>query len=317
MKRILAIVGPTASGKTGFAVAVAGMGGGEIISGDSRQVYCGMDIGTGKDLDEYCGIPYHLIDVAPAGSKYNLFRYLADADRALEEISSRGALPVLCGGSGLYVESLLKGLRLPPVPENRELRASLAGKSLDELTGILAGMKTLHNTTDVDSCQRAVRAIEIERYYIDNPELASQAKEGTPRPATVIGVDVDREVRRDHISRRLYARLEAGMIDEGRRLLNSGIPAEDLIYYGLEYKFLTEHILGKTTFKEMHDGLEIAIHQFAKRQMTWFRGMERRGFKIHWLPGSLDREEFAARALEIYRSEGGETPDNAGQDIFA
>lgn len=305
MKRILAIVGPTASGKTGFAVAVARAAGGEIVSGDSRQVYRGMDIGTGKDLEEYGEIPFHLIDVAPAGAKYNLFQYLADADRALEDISARGKLPVLCGGSGLYVESVLKGLRLPPVPENTLLRESLRGKSLEELTAILASMKTLHNTTDVDSPQRAIRAIEIEQYYLEHPSEAVAAREGLPRPATIIGVDVDREVRRSRITRRLDARLEAGMLDEVRRLLDSGIPPENLIYYGLEYKFLTEHLLGKITFREMRDGLEIAIHQFAKRQMTWFRGSQRRGFRIHWLPGDLPREEFAARALEIYQSEDG------------
>lgn len=305
MKRIIAIVGPTASGKTGFAVAVARAAGGEIVSGDSRQVYRGMDIGTGKDLEEYGEIPFHLIDVTPAGAKYNLFQYLADADRALEDISNRGKLPVLCGGSGLYVESVLKGLRLPPVPENTPLRESLRGKSLEELTAILASMKTLHNTTDVDSPQRAVRAIEIEQYYLEHPSEAVAAREGLPRPATIIGVDVDREVRRSRITRRLDARLEAGMLDEARRLLDSGIPPENLIYYGLEYKFLTEHLLGKTTFREMRDGLEIAIHQFAKRQMTWFRGSQRRGFRIHWLSGDLPREEFAARALEIYQSEDG------------
>ncbi len=286
-------------------MAVARAAGGEIVSGDSRQVYRGMDIGTGKDLEEYGEIPFHLIDVAPAGAKYNLFQYLADADRALEDISARGKLPVLCGGSGLYVESVLKGLRLPPVPENTPLRESLRGKSLEELTAILASMKTLHNTTDVDSPQRAVRAIEIEQYYLEHPSEAVAAREGLPRPATIIGVDVDREVRRSRITRRLDARLEAGMLDEARRLLDSGIPPENLIYYGLEYKFLTEHLLGKTTFREMRDGLEIAIHQFAKRQMTWFRGSQRRGFRIHWLSGDLPREEFAARALEIYQSEDG------------
>lgn len=303
MKRILAIVGPTATGKTGFAVAAARMGNGEIVSGDSRQVYCGMDLGTGKDLEEYGEVPYHLIDMVPAGSKYNLFQYLADADSALEAISQRGHLPVLCGGSGLYVESLLKGLRLPPVPENRELRERLKEKSLEELTEILAGMKTLHNTTDVDTTQRAIRAIEIEEYYLQHPDLAAEAKVGTPREATIIGVSVDREVRRQRISRRLDARLKSGMLDEVQRLLDSGIPAENLIYYGLEYKYLTEHLLGKTTFDEMHRLLEIAIHQFAKRQMTWFRGMERRGFKIHWLDCTLSREDFAREALRIYDEE--------------
>ncbi len=302
-KPLLAIVGPTASGKTGFAVAIARMADGEIISGDSRQVYRGMDIGTGKDLEEYENIPYHLIDVAPAGEKYNLFQYLRDADVAIDSVQARGKLPILCGGSGLYVESLLKGLKLPPVPENLELRRSLEGKTLDELTSILAGMKTLHNTTDVDTCQRAIRAIEIETYYLAHPDQAVEAHEGAPRRATIIGVDVDREVRRQRISNRLDARLKAGMLDEVRCLLDSGVPAENLIYYGLEYKFLTEHLLGKTTYEEMRKLLEIAIHQFAKRQMTWFRGAERRGFKIHWLSGMLTREEFARQALAIYHEE--------------
>lgn len=302
---LLAVVGPTASGKTGFAVEIARMAGGEIISGDSRQVYRGMDIGTGKDLDEYQDVAYHLIDVADAGEKYNLFQYLSDADAALADIVKRGKLPVLCGGSGLYVESFLKGLKLPVVPENVSLRQQLRGKSLDELTQILSGMKRLHNTTDVDTCQRAIRAIEIEEYYLAHPEEAREAKEGTPRKATIIGVEVDRDVRRQRITRRLDARLAEGMLDEVSRLLKSGVKAEDLIYYGLEYKFLTEHLLGLTTFEEMRSLLEIAIHQFAKRQMTWFRGAERRGLRINWISGNLSREEFARRANEIYEKEQG------------
>lgn len=300
---LLAVVGPTASGKTGFAVEIARQGGGEIISGDSRQVYRRMDIGTGKDLEEYGEIPCHLLDVAEAGDKYNLFQYLRDASQAVREVSSRGKLPVLCGGSGLYVESLLKGISLPSVPENPHLRATLKGKSLDELTGILAGMKRLHNTTDVDTCQRAIRAIEIEEYYLSHPDEASAARGGNPRRATIVGVDVDRDVRRQRITRRLDARLAEGMLDEVRGLLDSGIPAENLIYYGLEYKFLTEHLLGHTSYDEMRRLLETAIHQFAKRQMTWFRGAERRGFHIHWLSGMLPKEEFARMALEIYRRE--------------
>ncbi len=302
---VLAVVGPTATGKTGFAVAIAGLADGEIISGDSRQVYRGMDIGTGKDLGEYGDIRYHLIDVADAGEKYNLFQYLRDADAAVADISRRGKLPVVCGGSGLYVESFLKGLRLPTVPENTLLRESLAGKSLEELTDILSGMKRLHNTTDVDTCQRAIRAIEIEEYYLEHPDEAKEAREGVPRKATVIGVDVDREVRRERITRRLDARLAEGMLDEVRRLLDMGVSPESLIYYGLEYKFLTEHLLGKTSFTEMRRLLEIAIHQFAKRQMTWFRGAERRGMHVNWLPGDLSREEFARRALAIYEKEHG------------
>lgn len=302
-ERILAVVGPTASGKTGFAVEIARQCGGEILSGDSRQVYRGMDIGTGKDLNEYGPIPYHLIDIEDAGSKYNLYQYLRDASAVLDELAVRGVTPVVCGGSGLYVESLLKGLVLPEVPHNISLRGELKDKSLEELTVILSSMKRLHNVTDVDTCQRAIRAIEIERYYLENPEVARLAKEGEPRQATIIGVDIDRETRRRRISRRLDARLEEGMVDEVSNLLQKGIHAEDLIYYGLEYKYVTEHVVGKLTFKEMRDQLEIAIHQFAKRQMTWFRGSERRGFKIHWLDGALPREEFAHQALEIYRSE--------------
>lgn len=305
VRPVLAVVGPTASGKTGYAVAVARMGDGEIISGDSRQVYRGMDIGTGKDLVEYGDVRCHLLDVADAGEKYNLFQYLRDAELAVEDVSRRGKLPVLCGGSGLYVESFLKGLRLPPVPENTALRASLAGKSLDELAGILAGMKRLHNTTDIDSCQRAIRAIEIEEYYLAHPEEAREAREAVPRRSTIIGVDVDREVRRERISRRLDSRLDEGMVDEVRRLIDGGVAPEDLIYYGLEYKFVTEYVIGKTSFDQMRKLLEIAIHQFAKRQMTWFRGAERRGLRIHWLSGKLSREEFAEQAMELYHREHG------------
>lgn len=305
VRSVLAVVGPTASGKTGYAVAVARMGDGEIISGDSRQVYRGMDIGTGKDLGEYGDVRCHLLDVADAGEKYNLFQYLRDAELAVEDVSRRGKLPVLCGGSGLYVESFLKGLRLPPVPENQALRASLAGKSLDELAGILAGMKRLHNTTDIDSCQRAIRAIEIEEYYLAHPDEAREAREAVPRRSTIIGVDVDREVRRERISRRLDSRLDEGMVDEVRRLIDGGVAPDDLIYYGLEYKFVTEYVIGKTSFDQMRKLLEIAIHQFAKRQMTWFRGAERRGLRIHWLSGKLSREEFAEQALELYHREHG------------
>lgn len=305
VRPVLVVVGPTASGKTGYAVAVARMGDGEIISGDSRQVYRGMDIGTGKDLGEYGDVRCHLLDVADAGEKYNLFQYLRDAEQAVEDVSRRGKLPVLCGGSGLYVESFLKGLRLPPVPENQALRASLAGKSLDELAGILAGMKRLHNTTDIDSCQRAIRAIEIEEYYLAHPDEAREAREAVPRRSTIIGVDVDREVRRERISRRLDSRLDEGMVDEVRRLIDGGVAPEDLIYYGLEYKFVTEYIIGKTSFDQMRKLLEIAIHQFAKRQMTWFRGAERRGLRIHWLSGKLSRKEFAEQALELYHREHG------------
>lgn len=301
MKRVstLAIVGPTASGKTVRGVDCARAFGGEIVSADSRQLYRGMDLGTGKDLEEYGDVPYHMIDMAPAGYKYNLYEYLRDANAAIDDIRSRDSLPVIVGGTGMYVEALLNGLVLPEVPCNESLRNELAGKSLDELTGILASMKTLHNTTDVDSVKRAVRAIEIETYYNEHPEKAVKALPHPIENAVVIGVDITRDERRSRISERLRKRLDSGMLDEVRRLLAEGVAPEDLIYYGLEYKYLTEHVIGLTTYDEMFKGLETAIHQFAKRQMTWFRGMERRGHHIEWLPYNLDREEFVNRVRSI------------------
>lgn len=301
--RILAIVGPTASGKTRRAVAAALALGGEIVSGDSRQVYRGMDIGTGKDLCEYGTVPYHLIDVAPAGSKYNLYRYLRDARAAVGDISSRGRVPVVCGGTGLYVESLLKGMYLPEVPENPELRVSLRGKSLEELTAMLSTMKALHNVTDVDTAQRAVRAIEIQTYYAAHPDEAALVNNPQPLDAVIVGVDIGRDERRRRISSRLKARVDEGLADEVRRLLADGIPAEDLIYYGLEYKFVTQYVIGELSYEEMLQGLETAIHQFAKRQMTWFRGMERRGFTIHWLPSDMDDSAFTAECVRLYNQQ--------------
>lgn len=297
--RLLVITGPTASGKTSRAVDVAKALDGEIISADSRQIYCGMDIGTGKDLVEYDGVPYHLIDICPAGYKYNLYEYLRDFDEAYTKVTGKGKLPILCGGTGLYIESAINGLRLPEVPENRELRESLAGKSLEELTSILASMKTLHNVTDVDSCKRAIRAIEIQSYYIEHPEKAVSTQPKPMENVAIVGVDIDRESRRNRISARLKARIDEGMIDEVRSLLDSGISPDDLIYYGLEYKYVTSYLVGEMTFDEMLSGLEIAIHQFAKRQMTWFRGMERRGFHIHWIPWNIGREEFVARVSSL------------------
>lgn len=295
---LIVITGPTASGKTRRAVDVARAIGGEIVSADSRQIYRGMDIGTGKDLEEYGDVPVHLIDICPAGYKYNLFEYLRDCRTAIEDIRSRGRIPILCGGTGLYVESVLKGLQLPEVPENPSLRASLEGKSLDELTEILAGMKALHNVTDVDTAKRAIRAIEIQTFYLDHPEAAAQAEPHPIDNAVVIGVEVDRDTRRRRITERLHARLAEGMVDEVKRLLASGIAPDDLIYYGLEYKYLTLHLTGELTLAEMTAQLETAIHQFAKRQMTWFRGMERRGFPITWLDGSLPADEFTALVLK-------------------
>lgn len=298
-KPLIVITGPTASGKTRRAVDLARAIDGEIISADSRQIYRGMDIGTGKDIEEYGDVPVHLVDICPAGYKYNLYEFLRDFRQAADAIEARGRRVILCGGTGLYVESVLKGLSLPEVPENPELRKSLEGKTLAELTEILASMKTLHNVTDVDTAKRAVRAIEIQTYYAVHPEAALRAQPHPLTDAVVVGVDIDRESRRRRITERLHARLEAGMVDEVRRLLDSGIPAADLIYYGLEYKFLTLYITGAIGYDEMVSGLEIAIHQFAKRQMTWFRGMENRGFPINWLPYDLPAGEFTSRVLAL------------------
>lgn len=292
---LIAILGPTASGKTPFAAALANVLDTEIISADSRQIYRGMDLGTGKDLIDYTvngkQIPYHLIDIADPGYKYNVFEYQRDFLTAYETIKQKRKLPVLCGGTGLYLESVLKGYKLLPVPENPELRARLADKSLEELTGILQQYKTLHNTTDVDTAKRAIRAIEIEEYYAHTPV---DERTFPQLNSLIIGVDIDRELRREKISRRLRQRLDEGMVDEVRRLIEQGIQPDDLIYYGLEYKYLTLYVIGKLTYEEMYQELEIAIHQFAKRQITWFRGMERRGFTIHWMDAGLPMEEKIA-----------------------
>jgi tRNA dimethylallyltransferase len=300
-ERMITILGPTASGKTPLAASLAKEIGGEIISADSRQVYRRMDIGTGKDLEDYGDIPYHLIDIAEPGTKYNLFQYQQDFFDAYNNIIGRGKIPILCGGTGLYIEAVLKGYQLSPVPQNPELRKRLEDKTLDELTQMLVKLKqqngsNMHNKTDVDSCQRAIRAIEIETYNLQHPV---PRRELPPVDSVIIGVNIDREARRQKITNRLKARLEGGMVDEVRSLLNEGIPAEDLIYYGLEYKFVTEYVTGQTTYDEMFQRLEIAIHQFAKRQMTWFRGMERRGFTIHWIDALLPMEEKVKAIIQI------------------
>jgi len=314
MKRLITILGPTASGKTPLAAALAQSFskvesresqyecGAEIISADSRQVYKRMDIGTGKDLEDYGDVPYHLIDICEPGTKYNLFNYQQDFFDVYEDIQKRGKQPILCGGTGLYIEAVLKGYHLSPVPQNQELRDRLEGKSLEELTAMLAALKeksgsVMHNTTDVDSCQRAIRAIEIETYNLEHP---MPLRELPAIDSLIIGVNIDRELRREKITRRLKARLDEGMVDEIRGLLDSGIPAEDLIYYGLEYKYLTEYVIGRLTYDEMFRQLEIAIHQFAKRQMTWFRGMERRGFTIHWIDATLPMEEKVAAIRGLF-----------------
>ena len=301
MKQMITILGPTASGKTPLAAALAKEIDGEIISADSRQVYRRMDIGTGKDLEDYDGVPYHLIDICEPGTKYNLFQYQQDFFDAYNNIIGNGKTPILCGGTGLYIEAVLKGYKLSPVPQNQELRERLEGKSLTELTQILMALKekngsNMHNTTDVDSCQRAIRAIEIETYNIEHP---MPLRELPPIPSLIVGVNIDREQRREKITRRLKARLEGGMVEEVKALLDEGIPADDLIYYGLEYKFVTEYLIGKTTYEEMFQRLEIAIHQFAKRQMTWFRGMERRGFTIHWIEAMQPMEEKVKQIMQL------------------
>lgn len=299
--KLITIVGPTATGKTGRAVALAEAIDAEIISADSRQVYRRMDLGTGKDIEEYGEVPVHLIDICEPGDKYNLHRFIADFKKAEKDIRSRGKNVIMCGGTGMYAEAVLSGIELPDVPENPALRKELEHYDLETLKHILEKYKTLHNSTDVDTKKRAIRAIEIERYYEYNPELAKKAnrKTSTPLDAVIIGVDVPREVRRARITKRLDQRLEAGMVDEVRGLLAEGIAPEDLIYYGLEYKFLTLHAIGKLSFEEMRNQLEIAIHQFAKRQMTWLRGMERRGFHINWIDGSLSPDDFTRQSMQL------------------
>ena len=291
---MITILGPTACGKTALAVSLATKIGGEIISADSRQVYRGMDIGTGKDLSEYQMdgklIPYHLIDIEEAGQKYNLFRFQEDFNAAYEDITSRGVQPILCGGTGLYMEAVLKGYALSPIPQDDNLRKKLSTRSLGELKELLIWLKArngsaMHNETDVDTVSRAVRAIEIEFHNLRHPVDTRRV------PAVgslIVGLDVDRDIRRERITARLKSRLEEGMVEEVRGLLEKdGITKEDLMYYGLEYKYVTAYVVGEISYKDMFNQLEIAIHQFAKRQMTWFRGMERRGFNIHWLDASM------------------------------
>lgn len=304
-QKMITILGPTASGKTSVAAALALRTGGEIISADSRQVYRRMDIGTGKDLADYTigdvHIPYHLIDIAEPGTKYNLFQYQQDFHTAYNDIRSRGKLPILCGGTGLYIEAVLGGYSLSPVPQNQKLRESLEGKSLDQLTQMLVELKqkngsNMHNRTDVDTAQRAIRAIEIETYNLEHPTPERQMP---PVDSLVIGINIDRELRREKITRRLKARLDEGMCDEIRSLIDGGVNPDDLIYYGLEYKFVTEYVVGRTSYEEMFRQLEIAIHQFAKRQMTWFRGMERRGYTIHWIDAAQPMDEKVEAIMSL------------------
>ena len=301
---LITILGPTASGKTVLAAALAAQLHTEIISADSRQIYRGMDIGTGKDLADYIvngqSIPYHLIDICEPGYKYNVFQYQHDFFRVFRDIESRGKLPILCGGTGMYIEAVLKGYKLLDVPQNPTLRQSLQGKSLAELEQILASYKVLHNKTDVDSAQRAIRAIEIEEYYRTE---APGRNEYEPINSLIIGVDIDRDTRRAKISQRLRARLAEGMVDEIHQLIDQGVKPDDLIYYGLEYKFVTQYVIGQLSYEEMVTQLEIAIHQFAKRQMTWFRGMERRGSTIHWVNAAWETARKIDTILELLTKE--------------
>lgn len=300
VRKLITILGPTASGKTTLAAHLANHLNGEVISADSRQVYRNMDLGTGKDLADYVidgkKIDYHLIDIVDAGYKYNLFEYQRDFLKAYDYVIQRGRQPILCGGTGLYIEAVLNGYNLVEVPENSELRISLQNKSLVELKEILQTYKSLHNDTDVDTAKRAIRAIEIEEYYKHN----NIEKRNFPKIEHVVfGIDIDRELRRQRISKRLKQRLDEGMIDEIKSIINSGVSAEDLIYYGLEYKYVTMYITGQLSYQEMYNSLEVAIHQFSKRQMTWFRGMERRGFTINWLDYNLTTEEKIEKIIDV------------------
>ena len=299
---MITILGPTACGKTALAVNLAAKTGGEIISADSRQVYRGMDIGTGKDLTEYNvdgkQIPYHLIDIEDAGQKYNLFRFQEDFNAAYEDLTHRGVLPILCGGTGLYMKAVLKGYALSPVPQDDNLREKLSARTLAELKELLVWLKArngsvMHNETDVDTVSRAIRAIEIEFHNLRRPVDTRRLPAVS---SLIVGLDVDRDVRRERITARLKARLEEGMVEEVRGLLaKDGITKEDLMYYGLEYKYVTAYVVGEMSYDDMFKQLEIAIHQFAKRQMTWFRGMERRGFNIHWLNASMPMADKLAQ----------------------
>lgn len=303
-KSLITVVGPTACGKTNFATHLASHLDAEIISADSRQLYRGMDIGTGKDLADYTidgkNIPYHLIDIRQAGEKYTLFDYQKDFRVALRDIQQRDKRPILCGGTGLYIESVLKGYHLQDVPINHKLREELESKTMDELASILASYQPLHNTTDFDTKKRAIRAIEIAQYQAEHP---AKSLDFQPIPSIIIGLNIPRELRRERISRRLEKRLsQENMVGEVERLLQEGIAPEDLLYYGLEYKFLTQHVLGELSFEEMKNQLEIAIHQFAKRQMTWFRGMEKRGFTIHWIDATQSLSSQVEQGLHIVRN---------------
>ncbi len=300
---LVMVTGPTASGKTSLAVSIAHRLNGEIISADSRQVYRGMDIGTGKDYDDYIidgfSIPFHLIDIAEPGYKYNVFEYQRDFFRVYKSLKERNIFPVVCGGSGMYVDSIIKGYKMVEVPPDTGLRSRLEKKTMEELTGILAALKSMHNTTDLDSKKRLIRAIEIEHFSKNR----KAHKSNMPRiNSLVIGIMIERDKRRQMISQRLRQRLESGMVEEVKRIIDSGVDPEIMIYYGLEYKYITLYLTRRLTYDKMISDLEIAIHQFAKRQMTWFRGMEKKGTKIHWIDGELPMSEKVERVLDLLKT---------------
>lgn len=300
---LITVLGPTATGKTCFAAKLADRLNGEIISADSRQVYKRMDIGTGKDYNDYIvagkSIPVHLIDIVEPGYEYNVFEYQADFVKVYNEISSRGKIPVLCGGSGLYLEAVLKGYRLINVPVNETLRMELEKKSMEEMAAMLRSFKTVHNISDLVTRKRLVRAIEIESFYLENPDFRQDYPDLKP---FIIGISCDRESRRERITKRLIQRLNNGMIEEAERLIRDGISLEKMMYYGLEYKYIALFLKGKLTYDEMFTDLNVAIHQFAKRQMTWFRRMERNGIKIHWIDANQADEHKLNKTLELLQN---------------
>ncbi|QZT36992.1 tRNA (adenosine(37)-N6)-dimethylallyltransferase MiaA [Halosquirtibacter xylanolyticus] len=299
---MITVLGATATGKTSLATHVAAKIDAEVISADSRQVYRGMDIGTGKDLEDFTvngqSIPYHLIDILDAGAQYNVFEYQKDFQKVYEEMQKRNVFPVLCGGSGMYIEAVLKGYKLAQVPVDDALREELSVMTLEQLVDRLSKLKRVHNNSDIQNKKRAIRAIEIEEYMVHHPELDLQFPEIN---SLMVGIDFTREERRNRITQRLHQRIDEGMVDEVQGLLDSGVTPEGLIYYGLEYKFITEFITGKITKDRMVDGLNVAIHQFAKRQMTWYRRMEKNGFLIHWIDGKLSLEDKTDQVLKLYQ----------------
>ncbi|HOF45371.1 MAG TPA: tRNA (adenosine(37)-N6)-dimethylallyltransferase MiaA [Bacteroidales bacterium] len=295
----ITLLGPTATGKTKFAALLADTIGAEIISADSRQVYKGMDIGSGKDIKDYTindkVIPYHLIDIAEAGTEFNVFQYQQAAYQAIENIRKRNKNIILCGGSGMYIEALLKGYKLFPVPTNDSLREQLSEKSFEELTALLAQFRPLHNQTDTEDISRLLRALEIEYYYSEHPELLSRTQ---PIKSIIFGLKGDRDLIRNRITARLKERLENGMIEEVQKLVNEGVSQMQLVRYGLEYKYITLYLQNKIDKETLFSKLNIAIHQFSKRQMTWFRKMERSGFVIHWLDILWSNEKKLQFCLE-------------------